>query len=65
MLGGGLKTSTFLWVKTKSGERMAVIRKNKRAFRLLEYLKALDFIMVPEVGIEPTCPCERGILSRN
>ena len=21
------------------------------------------FILVPEVGIEPTCPCERGILS--
>ena len=22
-----------------------------------------DFIMVPELGIEPRCPCERGILS--
>ena len=23
----------------------------------------LDFIMVPEAGLEPACPCERRILS--
>jgi hypothetical protein len=47
----------------ESGERIAMGRKKKSAFRLFENLEALDFIMVPEVGIEPTCPCERGILS--
>jgi hypothetical protein len=47
----------------ESGERMTKWRKTEKAYRLLKTMQALDFLLVPEPGIEPGCPCERGILS--
>jgi len=37
--------------------------KQKMLNPLLKTIQILDLIMVPELGIEPRCPCERGILS--
>ena len=44
---------------------MAILRlfkKNKKGLRVIKTTQAINFIMVPELGIEPRCPCERGIL---
>lgn len=39
------------------------VEKNKKGLQSIENPQTLVFIMVPELGIEPRCPCERGILS--
>ena len=44
----------FLWVEIKSGERVAADRKIKGLSGFFNNPQALDFILVPEVGIEPT-----------
>jgi len=47
----------------QNGDKMTHTEKIKRACGVYESLYALVFVMVPELGIEPRCPCERGILS--
>ena len=55
---------------SESGKRVVIFDRAKKKglslYRLTPHLKTykqLISLMVPEVGIEPTCPCERGILS--
>ena len=53
---------------SKSGNIVAILRlfkKNKKGLRINKTKQVIDIIMVPELGIEPRCPCERGILSPN
>jgi|GEM_PF-4266834 len=40
-------------------------QKKKKTCRIYGYPQVHVFILVPELGIEPRCPCERGILSHN
>ena len=57
---------------SKSGKRVVILNiiKNKglRIFSFDPFKKLynyLNYLLVPELGIEPRCPCERGILSHN
>ena len=63
-VGGGkndplaIMAGGFLWPENKKAgqerDKMTDSRKRKRACRLFESPQALVFVLVPEVGIEPT-----------